>query len=316
MSDFNFISDNRKGKSERERKPRNKSVADISFHVPEVATAEHRQPNKFFSTVGNLYSGIVKYLKNSKKPTQEKPASNQNPQAEKLETGGKTESQDNNIVHGDSVLPNKEHSVFTQPEKSDHDEHILGVNLMPWHDPNTLREKRIQTVVIGISVLIIAIWGVKLKVNLSTQKGEIKALQEEISELDANMSKLDTSKIEKSNRFAIARNEFVGLYGTLPRWSVFIDWLEKVTHPDVTYESISVDKSGNVSLVAYSNEYKSIAQQWIALENETDWLTNLRVGESFTSREIDGEDDNDSREVIGFSITFDLKMDALTRDGR
>jgi Tfp pilus assembly protein PilN len=91
-------------------------------------------------------------------------------------------------------------------------------------------------------------------------------------------------------------------------WSQFIDALEKITLPSVSYDNLSVSTQGTLTLSASARNYATVARQLIAFQNANHLATSVHVNGATAQV-------NQLGDTIGakFTITFVLNQNLLKK---
>ncbi len=315
MTDINFVpGDGKKKKTKSSNRAGDEEIS-VAFHTPpKPAKPKSELKKRLVSGFSSFVKSFREYIKKAGTPVRENPAPKPRRFVEKKREKPTAKPERKQVSSPNPVNLAQENSPakFTQPNREDRDDHILGVNLMPWHDPRALWQRRVRTIIIGTSILIVVLWGVQLRIGLSDKRENIAMLQSEIQDLDSRISEFDESELIVADRTILAQREFMATYKNIPRWTKFVSWLEKVTHPDVSYTDMAISGSGTVLLTAVSPEYKSAAEQWFVFEEETNMLNGVKVGELEKVSLDRGGDKNEIEEkAVSFSIELSVNMSAL-----
>lgn len=131
----------------------------------------------------------------------------------------------------------------------------------------------------------LVIYDKNLEVKVQQQETQFLALEQQIKQQEENKKEIIKwgDKIE-------------GLTGLLERhiyWSKFFPALEKVTMPDIYYNSINVTDDGSVALKASAPNFTALARQYLVLEDSREY---------FPVMEISGIAGND------LGVTFEVKL--------
>lgn len=182
---------------------------------------------------------------------------------------------------------------------------VPGVNLVPEELQNAAGSKNKLVMIIltaAITLLLIGVASVGMllvKQMLTKQANDIK---QDIEQMSGQRKKLTAQK-----RDAIKLHEetlqAMDLLNKHIYWTQFFKQLEEVTVDTVAYRSVTADQAGRVTILATGADFRSVARQLIAYQNDAEFIKEA----SITSASM--------RQEAGASATVDFTATITLQPG-
>ncbi|MCX7779155.1 MAG: hypothetical protein N2259_02860 [Patescibacteria group bacterium] len=168
-----------------------------------------------------------------------------------------------------------------------------------------VRQKIIQLLIFVFLTIVIVVSLYFFTNSLLHKKiNETQSLREELSLIEEKNLRFQDLLNEIKNyeeRVALAEK----LLKTHPRWTNFLAFLEKYTLPEISYQNLSADLSGKITLPAVAKDLSSMLKQLIIFQSADEYVEEVKFsGFTFLAPE---EEKKESGPQISFQIHLILK---------
>ncbi len=185
----------------------------------------------------------------------------------------------------------------------------VDVNLVPEEFMTNLdsQNRLLLLGLVGIlTLLLVGVVYLALSVFQTKMKNEAQANLVRIEEVDRELARLNTVKRSAATLHA-ATLQAQQLLSTHIYWTRFFAGLEKYTVDTVFYRGLSADRSGRLTLVASSRDFRSVARQLLAFRNASDFVREV----SITSAAVH---ESGGTAYVDFTASITLTDDVFYRD--
>ncbi len=234
-----------------------------------------------------------------KKPEKIKPVPK--PKAEAEPRKRKEKIKQKNIF--DTLLLNVKHLFQNKKKDKEKKEKEVDVNLLPFNAniPSTKKLYFSLLITLIISGIFISIVFFGFYIHRSNIVNDYNKLNEEF-EKHIDYIKGYDDVIKEIEVWQNKINEIRGLFSRHIYWTKFFKALEDNTLPEIQYNSFAGSVGGNLTLNAVAPDYKTIARQWIHLNQAEDFIDKLIIDKA--SLVTSG-----NNLMVSFSLTLDFVED-------
>lgn len=201
----------------------------------------------------------------------------------------------------EQTTSSKEEHKFFIPKKLRHVKY-LAINLIPKQlfttpEKQVMRKGAILVYLIVFLVLIYGIsWGL-LELQESRTRNEILETSKNIDSVKDEIQGLESDMLAVSD-FASRLQRAETLLQGYNYWTHFFNALERYTIEGISYRSVRVDKTLNVSLDVVAKDYDILASQMLIFENAKDFIQDF----SFSDIKAVESKNGDSQVELSLSL--------------